>query len=48
MSLMLVSFPRSGVEMHPATLQRCQTRRWSVLSGVPTPERGNDETAFKL
>jgi cobalt-zinc-cadmium efflux system membrane fusion protein len=38
-----LSFPRSSVGMNPAALQRGVTGRWSVHSGIPTLERGNDK-----
>jgi exodeoxyribonuclease V beta subunit len=39
----ILSFPRSGVGTHPDALQRGETGRKSVQSGIPTPERGNDK-----
>jgi hypothetical protein len=38
-----LSFQRSGVGTHSATLQRGETGRWSVQSGIPTLERWNDK-----
>jgi adenosylcobinamide-GDP ribazoletransferase len=48
MSLILASFPRSGVGMPHGTLQRRVWQRWSVVGCVPTPERGTDKVTTGL